>query len=119
MALTDAQKAKVRRYLGFPDVNRLSYSTIEGAMDVLSPEGETEVVSCLDAIAVLDADLTASWTRQMVEKAEDVTLRGFEEVQALRSEARRLVETLAAILNVTPYRDVFGGGGITGIMLNG
>ncbi len=118
MALTDAQKAKVRRYLGFPDVNRLSSYALEGALDALSAEGETEVIACLDSIAILDADLTSSWSRQMVDKAEEVTLRGFEEVQALRSEACRLVDTLAAILDVTPLRNVFGTA-ITGLMING
>lgn len=118
MALTDAEKAKVRRYLGFPDVNRLSYSSLEGALDALSTEGEAEVQACLTSLAALDDYLTASWTRLMVKRAEEVELRGYEEVQGLRNEARRLADTLAAILDVEPLRDIFGGA-ITGLMING
>lgn len=118
MALTDAQKAKVRRYLGFPDVNRLSFHTIEGAMTSLSTEGETEVVDCLTKLATVEGNLASAWDRQKVIKAEEVTLAADGEIRAHRAEGRRLVCTLAAILDVQPRWDVFGspggGAGIAG-----
>lgn len=113
MALTASQKAKVRRYLGFPDVNHLGHHSLEGAMTSLSTEGETEVVDCLTKLATVDTNLTSSWDRQKALKAEEVTLAADGEIRAHRAEGRRLVGTLAAILDVQPHRDVFGspGGG--------
>ncbi len=119
MALTDAQKAKVRRYLGYPDVNREPNSELEGALTELSADGEVEVLLCLDSLATIDGVLTASWARQMVKRAEEVELYGADEIHAMRSEGGRLVTTLASILGVEPMLDVFGGHSTTGLMLNG
>jgi hypothetical protein len=109
MALTDAQKAKVRRYLGFPDINRQGHANLEGAMTALSAEGEVEVEAVLANLATIETTLEGSWGRQKVVRAEEVTLAGADEIRSLRAEARRFVSTIAAILDVQPRRDVFGG----------
>lgn len=120
MALTDSQKASIRRYLGYPDINRELHRALEGAMDALSTEGEAQVGSLLTSIADLETLLASSWNRQKVIKAEEVTLTGFGEVQALRSEARRLCLDLAATLDVKPRRIPFSSGsGGSGIARRG
>ena len=119
MALTDAQKASVRRWLGYPDVNRQAHSGLEGALTALSSEGEAVVVAVLDHLATIDETLQSSWGRQKVLRAEDVTLAGGDEIVALRREGRRLVGQVAAALDVQPLRDVFGGAGASGVARRG
>lgn len=115
MALTDTQKASVRRFLGYPDVNRELSLELEGAMTALSAEGEAVVIELLDQLAELDATLRSSWTRQKVKRAEEVELWGADEIKALRQEGSRLANELAAVLDVDIRRNVFGGGARTGI----
>lgn len=107
MALTTTQKAQIRRYLGFPDVNRQSDQRLESAMDVLSAEGETFVGGLLTQLATVETMLTDSWGRQKVVRAEEVTLAGDGEIRALRAEGARLAADLAVALDVTPRRAPF------------
>lgn len=115
MSLSDADKASVRRYLGYPDVNRLANPGVEGAMVAISAEGEAIVSDLLTQVGEIDAQLRTSWSRQKVKKAEDVVLAGWDEIDALRQEGRRLVAELAALLDVSPLRDVFAGSSDSGL----
>ena len=117
MALTDAQKAQVRRFLGYPDVNR--DSALDHAMDALSAEGESLVGDLLTSLATVQATLEAAWDRQKVLKAEEVTLAGDAEIRALRLEGGRLAADLAAVLDVPMRRDPFRGPSAAGIAARG
>lgn len=120
MALSDANKAKIRRYLGYPDVSRSSFPDVEGAMSLLSTEGEAEVTTVLGSLATIDSTLTSSWSRQKVIKAEEVTLAGADEILALRAEGSRLVGMLASLLGVRVRANAFSSGGNrSGIMPRG
>jgi hypothetical protein len=119
MALSSANKAKVRRFLGYPDVNRLAYQPMEGALTALSPDGETLVVALLTSLEALHAALQGSWSRQKVLKAEDVTLAGDGELIALRAEGRRLSGELAATFDVPIFRDIWGGSQAAGVARRG
>jgi hypothetical protein len=110
MALTDAQKAQVRRYLGYPDVNRASYPDLEGALDALSAEGETFVGELLTSLASVQTKLASAWDRQKVHRAEEVTLAGHDEILALRAEGYRLARDLGVALDVKPRRNPFASG---------
>jgi hypothetical protein len=109
MALTAAQKAKIRRYLGYPDVNRGLRLELEGAMTALSSDGETEVVDLLSKLATIETTLVEAQGRQKVIKAEEVTLAGDAELRALWREGNRYAATLAAILGVDVLRNPYGG----------
>lgn len=111
MALTNAQKAKVRRYLGYPDVNRLSFHNLEGAMTALSSDGETEVVDLLTQLAAVDTALSEAQDRQKLTRVEDVHFAGPGEIRALYHEGNRYAATLADVLDVQVRRFPFSGGG--------
>jgi len=111
MALTSAQKAQIRLYLGFPDVNRSLSPELEGAMLAVSAEAETLITDLLTRLDSLTTTLEAGWTYQAVIKAEEVTLSGFSGIDALRSEGRRLVNNLSIILGVQPRTTPFDTGG--------
>lgn len=119
MALTDANKAKIRRYLGYPDVNRLTYYELEGALGAISSDGETIATGLLTSLDALHTALQDSWSRQKVVRAEEVTLAGPDEIRALRAEGRRLSAELAALFDVPVLVDVWGSGGGSGTCLRG
>jgi len=118
MALSDADRASVRRFLGYPDVNR-GDSALEGAMDSLSAEGDAIVGALLTSLGSLHTALSTEWTYLRVQRAEDVTLDSQGAVRALRAEGRRLVAELAAAFDVHPLRDIFSGAGGTGVARRG
>lgn len=110
MALTDTQKASIRRYLGYPDWVQGSYSLLEGRMQVLSAAGEAQVTALLTDIANVETRIKATYTVQHVKRAEEVELQGPEGVASLRQEGRRLVEQLAAMFGVPVERNAFSTG---------
>jgi hypothetical protein len=125
MALTDAQKAQVRLYLGFSDMSRHTpthwrlESMLSGA---LSTEGEAVVVAILTSLAAVDAAyMTGSSSALAVAGLKSVDNNavvwqdGSMGVQAsLAAQGRRFVSRLALTLGVEPFADVFGGGsGVT------
>ena len=121
MALTTTQRAAIRRYLGFPDVNRQIFGNdaLEQTFDALTPEGEVEVVALLAKLATIDATLESSWSRQKVIKAEEVTLAGDGELRALNREGARLASQLADHLGITKRRNVFSSGSRGGPAIRG
>jgi hypothetical protein len=120
MALTDGQKAQVRLYLGFPDVNRTLYSNLEGAMTAVSDDAVDQITDILTRLDSLQTTLEGAWPFQSVIRAEEVTLSGFNGLAALRSEGKRLVNQLAIILGVKPMNTPFDTGRVSsGVALRG
>lgn len=119
MALTDAQKTQVRRYLGFPDIYRASHQDLEGAWGALSSDGETFVGSLLTQLAAVQTALQDAWSRQKVSKAEEVTLTADGELRAMRMEGKRLALELGQVFGIAPKRDVFQAGGGSGTFPTG
>lgn len=112
MAFTATQKANVRYYLGYPDQFRDVGSTLEsGLAGGLSAEGETIVIALLASLAAIDSNLTSALARLKALKVGSIELPGFGEIQALRSEGRRLAARLATIFGVEVQSDVFAEGG--------
>lgn len=118
MALTDAQKAQVRRYLGYPDINR-EPSNLESAFDALSAEGEAVVVSILAEIATIRASISGSQTRQGIKRAEDIEFFQGGGLQALYAEGNRLAYELGAVFGIEPLRLPFSSGSGGGACLRG
>lgn len=112
MALDASQKAKIRRYLGYPDVANEPFYLLEDHMSGLSAEGEVEVESILASLASLDAQRTANLTYANLKRAEEVEFYdgGFA---LLGGERSRLIEDLSNILGVpvNPSAAASGGGG--------
>lgn len=99
MALTDTQRAKVRRYLGYPDVGTELAHSLEGAMDNLTEAGEVEVEDILAKIATIDAQVDGNVAYAHLKRAEDVEFYagGFG---ALSGRRNQLIDELANILGV-------------------
>lgn len=115
MALTDDQRASVRRYLGYPDRIQGYYSDLEGAMDALSTAGEAQVVTILTKLATLETRIETNWSTQNIKRAEEVEFFGPEGVQSLLAEGNRLVKQLASLLGVAVLCSAFSGGSRSGM----
>jgi hypothetical protein len=120
MALTDGQKAQIRLYLGYPDVNRSMRPALEGAMLALSADAELLIEDLLTRLDSLQTTLEGAWAFQSVKRAEEVTLSGFDGLVALRSEGKRLVNQISSILGVQPLTTPFDTGRVSsGVALRG
>jgi len=110
MALSDAQRADVRLYLGWPARFLQTDSALELAMRALetTPESEALVTSLLASLADVDVKLEAAHARLKAAKVGSIELNGAELVQ-LRGEGRRFAGRLAALLGVEIRVDVFSG----------
>lgn len=110
MALDNSQKAKIRRYLGYPDASQLRYDRLEDAMSGLSAEGEVEVEAILASLAALDTQRTTNLTYLNLKRAEEVEF--YEGGSALLMQERtRLIDELAGILGVPVNSPASASGG--------
>jgi len=120
MALTATQKSQIRLYLGYEDRSQgANYSLLEGVMDDLSAEAETQVGTLLTNLAAIETALAGSVSRQKVIKAEEVTLAGPQEVRTLWRMGNRLARNLATLLGVEVARIPFSSGPASGVARRG
>lgn len=100
MALTDDEKAELRKYLGYTDLDQGQYSDVEGSMLAVSDEGQAQIRAILADLVLIEGFRRDSWKLQKIEKAEQVTLRGADGIQTLRHEGQALIGNLASILGL-------------------
>lgn len=115
MAFTEAEKVKIRRYMGWPpgktepmydsQIQRIQ-STAEGGVMVDS-SSEDEVRSILADLAQLQTDMKALWPTMEAGKVDELAVDGPRGIVVLRGEGRRLVMDMATILDAQPLRDAF------------
>jgi hypothetical protein len=110
VALDASQKAKIRRYLGYPDVANEPYWLLEDHLNGLSAEGEVEVESILASLAALDAQRVTNVAYANLKRAEEVEF--YEGGGALLMQERaRLIAELAGILGVPVNTTTAASGG--------
>lgn len=119
MALTETQKASVRRYLGFGK-GRDIHPELESRFDGwLSAEEESLIATTLTRLDAAMTSLHTAATENLDLKSADkgdVVFLGPEQLRALREHGRMLVGTLETIFEVEPLRDVFGVGSSGGAL---
>jgi Lon protease-like protein len=115
VALTEAQRAASRLYLGYGRGRDL-HPALESRWDALSPEEEAQVVSALALLAQIDAKLmTAALNNLDLQRAEDVTFLGPEQLVALRGQGRSLIRRLEITFELNAARDYFDTDGAAGM----
>lgn len=113
--MTDAQRAQIRRYLGYSDKSRGFYSLLEGSITVLEPEAEEILLSILQELAEIEAALRdARLKRLKAKRVEDITLGHYDEIRGLRLEGQRLVMDISQMLGVPPLFHPFKSSPMTG-----
>lgn len=112
MALTDAQKADIRYYLGYSMRFHQSDSRLEMAMRALEEDSDAETLVLADIarLKAIDLKFEAAYDRLKVMQVCDIKLAHKAELCSFRSEGRRVVGRIAATLGVPVRHDVFGSG---------
>lgn len=109
MALTAEEKAAVRLYTGRSDQFRDLDTTLESQLDSVSPAAEAQVRVVLSQLAAIDAKIQSAALNNMdLERAEDVTFRGPEQLLGLMEYGRSLIQRLCVIFHIQPTRDYYG-----------
>jgi hypothetical protein len=115
VALSAAERAQVRTYLGWSARFHQMDSALEQAMNALDQDADslalvqTPVTGHLARIADVDAKLLAADTTLLVDAAGTVKLDPARQVALLRSKGRMFVGRLAALLGVPVREDYFAG----------
>lgn len=116
-AWTEAERVKIRRYLGFSAIFTDSQPLLENAItSVLAtadggsrPNNATQVSiqAILTNLDELEAELKKLWKKAVATQVEDIKIDPARAMIVLRMEGRRLVTALSVSLGTTPCRDIF------------
>lgn len=126
MAFTNAEKTKIRRYLGFSELDRQIDMRLESqlvALPVNNPDAEADVRTVLGLLAQIDAKImSAALTRLDATRVENIELLGPAQLVALRAQGRMLIGQIGITFDVLPLRDYYdtsGGSGMGGLIALG
>src|SRR5688572_30254535 len=106
MAFTEAQKVKIRLYLGYPDTFQQNNTRLESAITVVGSRADTqtEVEGILASLATLETSLASSLSSAGLKRAEDVEWyqsgSGSAVIDQKRSEGRRYCNRLSTLFGV-------------------
>lgn len=110
MALTDAQKVKVRRYLGYSAVFSSQRDYLSTVFINMSDAVTDEVVDILDAIAEIDANLASTSGAQAgIIQVEEVRWDPGSKLSTAMADRARLITELANLLGVQIMNGSGGG----------
>lgn len=104
MALTDSEKSKVIRVLGWPGTTlvpgSINYSGITaGKLTNLTTDIESQAKALLARIDHLDTKLDAALDRALVTSIGDIQINP-EEIPILRKERKRVLRELSALIDI-------------------
>lgn len=112
--MTDAERASVRRYLGWSGRWRQTDDRLEGAMDTLESEAADEAIvvglvgDCDEVMAQITANIANLAKTQGV---GEVRLDGARTLATLRELGRTYSAQISNLLGVPIRSDAWGGGG--------
>lgn len=114
--LSPMQKAQIRLFLGYPDHFRYKSTRLEGVLDNLSPEAETQVAELIGQIKDIETQaLSAGTVNAGLKRVDEIWFEtGTTRVTTVRKTGRHYVSRLSILLGVPIYSDYFGGGGYEG-----
>ncbi len=118
MAWTEADRAKLRHYLGFAAIFLQADPRLENAITSVQSVAdggtradnstETQIRGWIADLESVEVKLKALWDKAMLTEAVgDVKLDALRGRAMLLAEGRRLVTNLATALSTSPRRDIF------------
>lgn len=117
MAWTEADRVKIRHYLGFAAIFLQADPRLESAITAVQsvadggarPDNSTElhIRQILAKLAKVEEELEKLWPQMQAGVIDELKVDAVRATVMLRSEGRRLVHGLAAALSTSPRRDVF------------
>jgi hypothetical protein len=119
MAWTEADRATIRSYLGFPALFLQADPRLEAAMTAVQseadggvrPDGstETQIRGWLAQLAKVESRLEEIWDEAEALKVDELGVDPMRAMALLRAEGRRIVARIARALGTSPRHDVFSG----------
>lgn len=113
MALSEAQRATIRRLLGRPDAGIWRDTPLEDAMNDLSAQGQVEVEALLERIADAETQVDSVLSRGGIKRAEDIEFFQGGALGDAQSQLAYLLNQLASMFGVRP-KAVTGVGPVSG-----
>jgi hypothetical protein len=119
MAFTEAQRVKIRKYLGYAGLYLTYYSKLESAITTVQseadggsrPDGSTEslILATIAELEAIDTKLTALHEQVSVGGVDEIKLDPGKGIFLLRSEGRRKISVIANALSCAPLFDYYSG----------
>lgn len=111
MALTSAQKAQIRMYMGWSARFHQTDSALEFALSAVDADADVEtlITGILASIADVETKMLDADSRAKVEQVGTIRLQAEREVGIYRSKGRQFIGRMAVILGVDVRHDVFSG----------
>lgn len=110
--LTSAERATIRFYCGWSARFRQTDSRLEQALNALD-SGDDDTIAIvrtlLTKLTQVDADIETARPLLQAAKVGSIELQAVTQIGALRSEGRRYVGRLCALLGVEARQDVYSG----------
>lgn len=117
MAWTEADRVKIRHYLGFAAIFHQADPRLESAITAVQsvadggarPDDSTEqhIRRILADLDIVETRLKALWSQMQAAVIDELRVDAGRAAAMLRSEGRRLVHGIAAALSTSPRRDIF------------
>jgi hypothetical protein len=117
MAWSEADRATLRHYLGFPALFHQAEPRLENAIRSVQSEAdggtrpdnstEMQIRGWLAQLARVEARLEEVWDEAEALKVDELGIDPARALALLRSEGRRVVGNLARALGTVPRHDVF------------
>ncbi len=117
MAFTEVEKTRIRMLLGWGARFWQLETRLENAMEAVEnnlPEETAQIQTILTSLTDIDSKITEALDTAGVTGVSSIKLDSDQGISHFRSEGRRLVEAIAAILQVNIKKNYYSGGSITG-----
>lgn len=115
---TNAERAKIRMYLGWSARFHQSDSRLEQAMNAVDQEVDNSsrdlIIGHITSLDSIQTRITAAYDRLKALKVGSIDLPAEKEIGMLRSEGRRIGGIVASIFGVETRHDVWAGAGNKG-----
>lgn len=112
MAFTPSEKQQIRQFLGFSELFHDIDTRLETQLirigDAADQSAKERVSTLVVSLNDIDTRLVGALDNLTLEKAEDVTFRGEQELEGLRKQGRMFIQQLSILFEVRPMRDYFG-----------
>jgi hypothetical protein len=116
MALSDAEKASCRMYLGYPDLNRYKNPRLESIFvdGVLSLEAEGLIRTALTNLATVETKILSRLGVAGIKRADEVEFFKSAVYTEMRNWGRMYVSRISVTTGVPIYSDIFSTSGYLG-----
>lgn len=121
MAFTSTEKARIRELLGWGARFWQLFTRLENAMMAVEqtlPDETALIQATLVSLTAIDTMITAALGTVGVTGVSTIRLDSDQGIGHLKSEGRRLVESIAVILQVPIKKNFYSSGGMAGGLIS-